>query len=38
MAKEVIMSKLDLTMEQGQITKWFVREGAPVKKGTRCSK
>ncbi|WP_438318127.1 dihydrolipoamide acetyltransferase family protein [Candidatus Caldatribacterium sp. SIUC1] len=33
MAKEVIMPKLGLTMEEGVINKWFVREGERVEKG-----
>lgn len=33
MAKEVIMPKLGLTMEEGVINKWFVREGQRVEKG-----
>ncbi len=33
MAREVIMPKLGLTMEEGVINKWFVREGERVEKG-----
>lgn len=33
MAKEVIMPKLGLTMEEGVINKWLVREGDRVEKG-----
>ncbi len=33
MAKEVIMPKLGLTMEEGVINKWFVQEGQKVERG-----
>ena len=33
MAKKVIMPKLGLTMEEGIINKWLVKEGDRVNKG-----
>lgn len=33
MAKEVLMPKLGLTMEKGEITEWYVEEGEEVTKG-----
>ncbi len=33
MAKKIIMPKLDMTMEEGEISTWFVKEGDTVKKG-----
>lgn len=33
MAKKIIMPKLDMTMEEGEISSWFVKEGDTVKKG-----
>ncbi len=32
MAKKIIMPKLDMTMEEGEISSWFVKEGDVVKK------
>jgi pyruvate/2-oxoglutarate dehydrogenase complex dihydrolipoamide acyltransferase (E2) component len=33
MAQEIVMPKLGLSMEDGKIAKWLVKEGDAVKKG-----